>query len=104
MECDIYNNINEALINSDVVYTLRVQSERGANGFMPSEREYSKEFGINSERFKIANENAILMHPGPVMRNIELSSEVLLHKRCRILTQVENGLAVRKALLWLLSK
>ncbi len=98
----IFSDINKALKGVDVVYTLRVQTERGAQGYVPNLKEFSKAFGINAERFAMANKNAILMHPGPVIRNIEVSSDLVAHKNSKILTQVNNGLAVRKAILWLL--
>jgi aspartate carbamoyltransferase catalytic subunit len=97
-----YSKIEDALENCDVVSVGRVQKEYGAVGDIPSLREYSKTFGMTPKRFAIANKNAILMHPGPVIRDIDVASALMTHERCKILTQVENGLAVRKALLWLL--
>lgn len=98
-----YFNVEEALSEADVVYALRVQEERGANGFIPTLREYSKMFGISRKRLDIANENAILMHPGPVKRDIDVhSSLAALDEQSSILQQVENGMAVRKTILWLL--
>ncbi|MBI5470668.1 aspartate carbamoyltransferase catalytic subunit [Candidatus Kaiserbacteria bacterium] len=106
-------NIEEALSSgggsasggkgADVVYALRVQSERGANGFIPSLREYSKMFGISRKRLDLASKDAILMHPGPVIRDIDVHSALAaVDEQSHILRQVENGMAVRKALLWLL--
>jgi aspartate carbamoyltransferase catalytic subunit len=98
-----YGNIEEALKGADIVYALRVQSERGANGFIPSLREYSKMFGISRKRLDPANKDAILMHPGPVIRDIDVHSALAaVDEQSHILRQVENGMAVRKALLWLL--
>ncbi len=98
-----YGNVDEALSGSDVVYALRVQSERGANGFVPSLREYSKMFGISKKRLSLAKKDAILMHPGPVIRDIDVHSVLAaVDEQSHILRQVENGMAVRKALLWLL--
>ena len=100
-----YFNIEEALVGVDVVYALRVQEERGANGFIPSLREYSKTFGISEKRLNLAKPDAILMHPGPVIRDIDVHSALVSrHPKSRILEQVENGMAVRKALLWLLAE
>ncbi|MCI5061199.1 MAG: aspartate carbamoyltransferase catalytic subunit [Alphaproteobacteria bacterium] len=97
--------VEEALEGSDIVYALRVQKERGSGGFIPSLREYSKMFGITRARLDLANDNAILMHPGPVQRDIDVHSALVsLDSQSHILRQVENGMAVRKALLWLLSK
>ena len=98
-----YTDVDEALIGADVVYALRVQSERGANGYIPSLREYSKMFGISRKRLDLANKNAMLMHPGPVIRDIDVHSALAaVDEQSHILKQVENGMAVRKALLWLL--
>lgn len=99
-----HSKVEEALEGADVVYALRVQEERGANGFIPSLREYSKMFGISRVRLNLADENAILMHPGPVRRDIDVHSAlVAVDNQSRILQQVENGMAIRKALLWLLA-
>lgn len=100
--CKVFFDVEEALKGADVVYTLRVQEERGANGFIPTLREFSKAFGVSEKRFALANKDALLMHAGPVIRDIEVHSALVPHSRSMILTQVENGLAVRKALLWLL--
>jgi len=98
-------NVEEALTDADVVYALRVQEERGAKGFIPTLREYSKTFGINERRLGLAKPDAILMHPGPVIRDIDVHSALVArHPQSRILEQVENGMAVRKALLWLLAE
>lgn len=100
-----YTNIEEALVGVDVVYALRVQEERGATGFIPTLREYSKTFGISEKRLNLARPDAILMHPGPVIRDIDVHSALVSrHPKSRILEQVENGMAVRKALLWLLAE
>ncbi len=99
----LFDSIENALPNSDVVYALRVQEERGSNGYIPSLREYSKTFGITEKRLNMAKKGAILMHPGPVIRDIDVHSAlVTLDDRSRILDQVENGMAVRAAIIWLL--
>jgi aspartate carbamoyltransferase catalytic subunit len=99
----VHYDIAEALAGADVVYALRVQEERGAKGFIPSLREYSKTFGISEARLQLAATDAILMHPGPVIRDIDVHSALVSrHPQSRILQQVENGMAIRKALLWLL--
>ena len=98
----LFNNVEDALPGSDVVYALRVQEERGAKGYIPTLREYSKTFGISERRLDMAA-GAILMHPGPVIRDIDVHSALVSrHPRSRILQQVENGMAIRKSLLWLL--
>ncbi len=99
-----FGNVEEALKDADIVYALRVQSERGANGFVPSLREYSKMYGISRKRLDLAKSDAILMHPGPVIRDIDVHSALAASDpQSAILRQVENGMAVRKALLWLLA-
>ena len=99
----LFSEVEKALPGSDVVYALRVQQERGSMSYIPSLREYSKAFGINPSRFAMANSDAILMHPGPIVRDIDIYTPLVSHERCRILTQIENGLAIRKAILWLLT-
>ena len=95
-------DIEKAVTNADVVYVLRVQEERGSGGFIPSLREYSKTFGITENRLLLASKDVILMHPGPVMRDIDMHSALVsLDERSQILSQVENGLAVRAAMQWL---
>ena len=86
------------------MYALRVQGERGANGFIPTLREYSKMFGISRKRLDLAKKDAILMHPGPVIRDIDVHSALsAVDEQSYILRQVENGMAIRKALLWLIT-
>ena len=99
-----YLNLEESIINADVIYALRVQEERGSNGFIPSLREYSKMFGISRARLDLAHKDSILMHPGPVRRDIDIHSALAaVDEQSHILQQVENGMAVRKALLWCLA-
>jgi aspartate carbamoyltransferase catalytic subunit len=101
---EVYSDVEKAVTWVDVVYALRVQEERGANGFIPSLREYSKMFGISRKRLDLAAPDAILMHPGPVIRDIDVHSALsAVDSQSHILQQVENGLAVRKSLLWLLA-
>lgn len=97
-------NVEEAIAGADAIYALRVQEERGAKGDIPTLREYSKTFGISAKRLALAKPGAIVMHPGPVMRDVDVHSALVArHPQSRILQQVENGSAVRKALLWLLA-
>ncbi len=103
-DIETFYNIEEALNKVDIVYALRVQEERGSNGFIPSLREYSKMFGISRTRLNLAKKDAMLMHPGPVIRDIDIHSALsAVDNQSFILQQVENGLAVRKSLLWLLA-
>ncbi len=96
-----YSDVEEALQGADIVYALRMQEERGSTGFIPSLREYSKMYGISKERLDLAASDAILMHPGPVIRDIDIHSALsAVDEQSYILRQVENGLAIRKTLLW----
>ena len=99
---EVFFDLDAAIKNADIVYALRVQSERGATGDIPTLREYSKAFGISAARFSRARENAILMHPGPIQRDIDIHHALADFPQSRILRQVENGLAVRKAIFFLL--
>lgn len=101
--CDVYTNLDEALEGADVVNIMRVQLERQTAGLMPSSREYTSLFGVTTERLKRLNKNYTIMHPGPMNRGVEISSEVADGKHSVILDQVTNGQAVRMAVLYLLS-
>ena len=102
---EIFTNIEDSLKNTDIVYALRMQEERGAKGFIPSLREYSKNYGISRTRLNLAKPDAMLMHPGPVIRDIDIHSSLsAVDEQSHILKQVENGLAIRKTLLWLLAQ
>lgn len=100
---DIYYSIDEALINTDVIIMLRVQKERNTLEYFPSLREYAKLYGLSKDRLKLAKKDAIVMHPGPINRGIELTSEVVDHKNSVILEQVTNGIAVRMAMIYLVA-
>ncbi len=95
-------NIREAVRDADVVMTLRIQRERLHEPLLPTVREYTEFFGINNEIIKLARPDAIIMHPGPINRGVELSPDLADGKRSVILDQVSNGVAVRMALLYLL--
>lgn len=102
---EMFTDVEKALKGADIVYALRMQEERGAKGFIPSLREYSKMYGISKRRLELANPWAILMHPGPVIRDIDIHSVLAAQdEQSRVLTQVENGLAIRKALIWLFTQ
>jgi aspartate carbamoyltransferase catalytic subunit len=95
-------NPTEAIKDKDVIIVLRIQLERQSKMLFPSIREYSAYFGINKEIMKYAREDVIIMHPGPINRGVELSSDVADGPFSVILDQVANGVAVRMALLYLL--
>jgi aspartate carbamoyltransferase catalytic subunit len=99
----VYCNVSEAISDVDVIYMLRIQLERQKANYFPSIREYSRLFGIDREKLKYARKNALIMHPGPINRDVELSSEVADSPNSVILEQVTNGLAVRMAALYLCS-
>jgi aspartate carbamoyltransferase catalytic subunit len=99
----VYDDLDEALAGADVVNVLRIQKERQTSGLLPSLREYSRFYGITRDRLKNLNENFTIMHPGPINRGVEISSEVAEGPYSLILPQVTNGVAVRMAILYLLS-
>jgi len=99
----VYERIEPALEGADVVMMLRVQRERMEGSFLPSTREYSRTFGLNPARLALARPDAIVMHPGPMNRGVEIDPAIADGKRSVILDQVEAGVAVRMAVLWRLA-
>jgi len=97
------SSVDEAVRNADVIMTLRIQLERQSGGFFPSLREYSVRYGLNRRRFELAQSDAIVLHPGPINRGVEIDSDVADGPGSVILDQVENGVAVRMAVLYLLA-
>lgn len=95
-------DLPSALHDADVVMMLRVQMERHTKGLFPSNKEYFDLFGLTPQRLQMAKEDAIVMHPGPMNRGVEISSSVADGTRSVILDQVANGVAVRMAVLYLL--
>jgi aspartate carbamoyltransferase catalytic subunit len=100
----VYSTIQEALIDADVVMSLRIQLERQKKALFPSAREYTRFYGLDEKRLKLAKKNALIMHPGPVNRGLELTSPVADSDYSVINEQVTNGVAVRMALLYLLTR
>lgn len=96
------SDINKALKGADVVMALRMQKERQQDSYLPSMGEYVREFCITPERLKRANPGALVMHPGPTNRGVEIAAEVADGAQSVILEQVTNGIAVRMAVLYLL--
>lgn len=94
----------EALKNADVVMGLRIQLERQQAGNFPSLNEYAEFYGVNGRQLALAKPNAIVMHPGPVNRGVELTGKVIDHDKSRIEDQVFSGIAVRMAALYLLNE
>ena len=99
----VKHDIREALEWCDVANVLRIQLERQNEKYFPSLREYSQYFGINKKILDSINKDIIIMHPGPINRGVEISSDVADSSKSIILDQVENGVAVRMAVMYLLS-
>lgn len=96
-------NLDQALRKADVVNMLRVQNERMDYSYFPSTREYVMQYGLTMERLNRLDRMPLIMHPGPINRGVELSSELADSKYAIILDQVENGVAIRMAVLYLLA-
>lgn len=95
----VHDNVEDALENADVVNVLRIQLERQKKGLFPSPREYARIFGINKDRLKLAKKDVLILHPGPMNRGLEIAPDVAYCEKSAIQEQVQNGLAVRMALL-----
>lgn len=100
----VYESVQEALLDADVVIGLRIQNERIKSNLFPSTREYARFFGVDQKRLEIAKPDALLLHPGPVNRGVELMTEVVDGPQSLINEQVTNGVAVRMAVMYLLSR
>jgi aspartate carbamoyltransferase catalytic subunit len=103
LDVEVYYNIDEVIPQADVLNILRLQLERQRTGLFPSLREYHNYFGITRERLENATKSILIMHPGPMNRGIEITSNVADSKHSVILEQVTNGVAVRMAVLYLLA-
>ena len=101
---EVEYDIRKALEWCDVANVLRVQNERMAINYFPSTREYAQLFGINKELLNSIGKEIVIMHPGPINRGVELTSDVADSKQAIILNQVENGVAVRMAVIYLLAQ
>ena len=97
----VFHDFNAALEGVDVVMTLRIQQERLLNALLPNTREYSRTFGLDARRLALAAPDAIVMHPGPLNRGVEISDQVADSAQSVVLQQVESGVAVRMAVLYL---
>lgn len=100
--CKVTSSVEEAISGADVVMMLRIQTERQSESFFPTVREYSRFFGLDEKKLKRAKEDVIILHPGPINRGVEISSEVADGPYSLILDQVTNGVAVRMAIFYLL--
>ncbi|NRD20291.1 aspartate carbamoyltransferase catalytic subunit [Winogradskyella eckloniae] len=99
----VETNLKKALEWCDVANMLRVQNERMDISYFPSTREYTQQFGVNKELLDSLNKEIVIMHPGPINRGVEITSDVADSKQAIILNQVENGVAVRMAVIYLLA-
>ncbi len=100
---EVFSRIEPAIADVDIIMMLRIQLERQGGGLFPTLREYSKLFGLNLDRLKAAKQDVLIMHPGPINRGVEISPEVADGPYSLILNQVENGVAIRMAVLYLLA-
>jgi len=103
MGVEVSFNLNESLKWCDVANILRIQLERQNINFFPSNREYSMQFGINADNIKNIGKNLVFMHPGPINRGVEVTSDIIDSDNSIVLDQVENGVSVRMAILYLLA-
>ena len=100
----VETDLDKALKWCDVANMLRLQNERMSESFFPSVREYKKYYGLNMERIQKLGKDIVIMHPGPINRGVEITSEVADSNNSIILDQVENGVAIRMAVIYLLAK
>jgi aspartate carbamoyltransferase catalytic subunit len=100
--CEVAYDLDAVVPDSDAIMMLRVQRERMTGGFFPTQREYSRRYGLDGLRMAKLPEKAIVMHPGPMVRGMEISAEVADSDRSVIVEQVANGVSVRMAVLYLL--
>ena len=98
---NVSHDVNESLKKADAIMLLRIQHERQSTSHFPSLEEYTKVFGLNIDRSKLLKPNAIILHPGPINRGVEIDSSIADSKNSVILQQVTNGIAVRMAILYL---
>ncbi|MGI9534489.1 MAG: aspartate carbamoyltransferase catalytic subunit [Thermodesulfobacteriota bacterium] len=103
MGLGIYYRLEDALVDTDVIIMLRIQKERKSLEYFPSIREYSRFFGLTKEKLKMAKDDVMIMHPGPINRGVEMTSEVADDERSVILDQVTNGIAIRMAMIYLVA-
>ena len=99
----VETDLDQALVDADVVNILRIQLERQSKGYFPTLREYSRLYGMDLSRLNKANPDLLVLHPGPTNLGVEISEEVSVHSKSVITQQVTNGVAVRMALLYLLT-
>lgn len=103
MGCKVTHDVEEAIADADIINLLRIQHERQRKTMFPSTGEYTSLFSLNKARLALTKPDAIIMHPGPINRGVEIDSDIADCERSVILEQVTNGLAVRMAVLFLVS-
>lgn len=101
MGVTVHHRVEAALDGADVVNVLRIQKERQHKGLFPSAREYARIFGLNAARLKLAKPDALVLHPGPMNRGLEIAPDVAYGDQSTIQEQVKNGVAIRMAILFL---
>jgi len=99
---DVSHDLDDVLAKTDIVYLLRMQAERQSEALLPSLREYTARYGLTSKRMRLMPDDALVMHPGPMNRGVEIAADVADLPRSLITRQVANGVAVRMAVLFLL--
>jgi len=104
MGCEISHSLDDVLGEVDAINMLRIQFERFGGNLFPSLREYSKVYGLNSQRLARCRKDVLVMHPGPINRGVEITSDVADGPNSCILQQVTNGLAIRMAVLYLVTR
>ncbi len=104
MGVEVFTDMRKALVGADIVMMLRLQRERMNGGFVPSSKEYFRYFGLDAEKLAFAKPDALVMHPGPMNRGVEISSEVADGAQSLIREQVEMGVAVRMAVMEALAR
>lgn len=105
MGVEVFHDLDKAISGADVVMMLRLQTERMAGGFIPSLREYHALFGLTVEKLKLAADDVLVMHPGPLNRGVEIDSAVADDLKYSAITeQVEMGVAMRMACLDVLTR
>jgi len=100
---EVYHDLDAALEGADVINVLRIQRERQKKGLFPSLREYVRLYGVTKERLRRAKDDVMIMHPGPANLGVEIAQDVVEDERSVVREQVKNGVAVRMALLYLMS-
>jgi aspartate carbamoyltransferase catalytic subunit len=99
MGVTVFNDLDSGIKDADVIIMLRLQKERMQGAFLPSEHEYYSQYGLTEERLRVAKDDAIVMHPGPINRGVEIESRVADGERSVILDQVTYGISVRMAIM-----